>query len=164
MTPKKKAVTQKPKLEPGIKIVKGTTKQEILERLEAHGLLYKVLGLSGREIVIFESTGHSSRKIGALQAAIEMDTELDEGMKDALSTLYVPLMACSEGDVPENYDAFFWMKDGDIEEWTREMRAINPKIFALLDEQEKKLSLFLHPLSQKELEEKKTTLTTSPAS
>ncbi len=136
-------------------------KKALLEKLTAHGLFHEVLDLSGREIVIFESTGHSSRKIGAMQAAIEIDTELDEGMKDALSTLYVPLMACSEGDVPESYDAFLWMKNEDIELWTSRMRALNPKIFVLLDEQERKLNLFLHPISEEKREEKKKTPITS---
>ena len=147
MTPKKKAASKKPELKLDTeKIVKDPSKKELLEKLEAHGLFYKVLNLSGREIIIFESTGHSSRRIGAMIAEIETDASLDEGAKNALATLYVPLMACSMCDVPVSYDDFFWMKNEDIEEWTREMRAVNSKIFALLDEQEKRLNLFLHPL------------------
>lgn len=136
-------------------------KKALLEKLTAHGLIHEVLDLSGREIVIFESTGHSSRKIGAMIVDIETDATLDESAKNALATLYVPLMACSEGDVPENYDSFFWMKNEDIELWTSRMRAMNPKIFALLDEQEKMLTHFLHSISEEEREEKKKTPITS---
>lgn len=144
-------------------------KKELLERLTANGLLYEELNLSGREIIIHEVTGHSSRKIGMISMQIEHDTKLDENLKNALFTLYVPLVACSEGDLPESYDSFFWMKDSDIEIWTKHARLMNPKIFLLLDEQEKRLESYISEIERKkkadqEIEKKKKKRTTSKRS
>jgi len=130
-------------------------KEILFERLKKSGLFHKTLSLSGREIVIHETTGHSSRKRGALAMQIEQDESLSEDVKNSLATLYVPLMSCSEGDVPESYDDFFWMKDADIETWVREARQINPPIFALLDAQEERLKIFMSSLQEQEAETEK---------
>ena len=135
-------------------------KQELLERLNQSGLLYEELTLSGREIIIHEATGHSARKIGEMSIAIEGDKGISEDVKNALFTLFIPLSACSAGDLPQTSEDFFWMKNDDIEEWTKKARAMNPQFFALLDLQEKRLNQYL---SESELSKKKKSRSSSKA-
>lgn len=140
----------------------ASQKQELLDRLKTSGLLFEVLNLSGKEIIVHEATGHTSRRIGVLSHEIESSTDVSESVKNSLFTLYIPLVACSEGDVPSNPDDFFWMKNEDIEEWLRVARKINPKIFALLDLQEKQIEAIM--LTEAQLAKKKRKRTKSKAS
>lgn len=140
-------------------------RKEILERLEKAGLLFESIHLSGiyKEIVVHEVTGHSARLIGQLSIEIGTDDSLSEDVKDALFALYIPLTACSQGDVPDcgkeqGYQNFFDMKDSDIETWTRTARKLNPQIFNLLDLQEAALSKYL---TAEELAKKKPKPTTN---
>lgn len=123
--------------------MKEAAKKSLLEKLESNHLLYKVFDFSGRIIIVHEATGHSSRKFGELSIKTEQDESLAEETKTALFSLYIPLMSCSEGDLPQTPDDFFWMKNEDIETWTREARTMNPQLFGLLDLQEKRLDQFL---------------------
>jgi hypothetical protein len=127
-------------------------KKALLEKLEANHLIYKELSFSGRTIIIHETTGHSSRRLGAMSVQLEQDTSVGEDEKNALFTLYIPLMVCSAGDLPQSYDDFFWMKNSDIEEWTQAARKMNPQLFSLLDFQEKRLDKYM---SDQELSKKK---------
>lgn len=127
-------------------------KKDLLEKFKSHGILYKDLSLSRRNIIIQEATGHTSRKYGELTVMIEQDAGIDPNTKNALYTLYVPLVACSAGDVPQTPDEFLWMKNEDIETWTREARRLNPQLFGLLDAQESQLDDLL---SEQELSKKK---------
>jgi len=122
--------------------MQASEKQTLLERLKESHLLFEEFNLSGRIIIIHETTGHTSRRIGEMVVAIEGDPDLSEGIKDSLFTLYIPCMACSEGDLPKSYDEFLWLKSEDIEQWVKKARKMNPKIFSLL-EQERRLTVYL---------------------
>jgi hypothetical protein len=132
--------------------MKPAEKKALLERLEGNGLLYKILPLSRREIIVHEATGHTARKMGELSMEIESDKSLNEAQKDALFSLYIPLMSCSAGDLPKDYDDFLWMKNEDIEEWTKQAREMNPNLFSILDFHEKHLQTYL---SEQEIQKKK---------
>jgi hypothetical protein len=132
--------------------MKDTDKKALLERLESHGILCTDLSLSGKSIIVHEATGHTSRKFGELTFQIEQDVSIDENTKNALYSLYIPLVSCSDGDIPKTPDDFLWMKNADIETWTKEARKMNPQLFGLLDMQEKRLDKFL---SEQELSKKK---------
>lgn len=138
-------------------------KEELLERLNANHLHYEVLDLSGREIIVHEATGHTSRKIGEKSYEVESDPAISESVKNTLFTLLIPLTACSEGDIPKDTDEFFWMKDADIESWTRCARKINPQLFLLLDDQEKRLEQFLATPATKEKKSRKRTTSSVPS-
>ena len=127
-------------------------RKELLERLKKSGLLYESISLSGREIIVHEATGHTSRKIGAMSVELEGNADISNETKNALFTLYIPLVACSAGDVPEGHEEFFWMKNDDIETWLVAARKLNPKLFTLLDIQEERLGQLL---TEEELAKKK---------
>jgi hypothetical protein len=127
-------------------------KKTLLEKLESNGVLYRDLSFSGRNIIVHETTGHTSRKFGELTMRIEQDASIDNNTKNALFTLYIPLVSCSDGDIPQTPDDFLWMKNEDIEAWTKEAREMNPKLFGLLDMQEERLDNYL---SEQELSKKK---------
>lgn len=120
-------------------------KTDILDRLNKAGLLFETINLSGvyKEVIVHEATGHTSRKIGQMAVEFESDASIDEATKNAIFTLYIPLLACSEGDLPKSPSDFFDMKEADIEKWTVTARKLNPQIFGLLDIQEKRLKAFL---------------------
>ncbi len=127
-------------------------KKAILEKLKSHSILYRDLSFSGRNIIVHETTGHDSRKFGELTVQIEQDAGIDKDTKNVLFTLYIPLVSCSDGDIPQTPDDFLWMKNEDIEAWTKEARKMSPRLFGLLDVQEERLDKYL---SEQELSKKK---------
>jgi hypothetical protein len=87
-----------------------------------------------RKLLIMESCGLLSFRRGNLKA--EVGLRPADSSSFALEKLYVPLAACSFGDVP-TADEFLALPDADIDIWINEARQINPQYFEWLDAAQK---------------------------
>lgn len=107
-----------------------------------------------RTILIMESCGLLSFRFGSLNSQIRL-RDADE-MSNALEKLYVPLAACSFGDVP-TADEFMALPPQDIAIWTQEARVINPEYFEWLSAAEKVVeALNEESLKKKEKKQRKS--------
>ena len=87
-----------------------------------------------RKMLIMESCGLLSFRRGNLKAEVSMRPA--DSSSFALEKLYVPLAACSFGDVP-TADEFLALPDADIDIWINDARQINPQYFEWLDAAQK---------------------------
>ena len=100
-----------------------------------------------RSMLVMESCGLLSFRRGNLKA--EMRLRPADGASIALERLYVPLAACSFGDVP-TAEEFLALPDADIDIWINEARQVNPEYFEWLDAAEK----IVEKLNEEQLKKK----------
>jgi hypothetical protein len=103
--------------------------------------------IPARKLLIMESCGLLSFRFGAINADLRLREK--DGMTQALEKVYVPLAACSFGDVP-TADEFLAMPSSDISVWTSEAREINPSFFEWLNAAEK----IVEKLNEEDLKKK----------
>lgn len=98
-----------------------------------------VLPRSGRKIVVREVDYYAGAKRGALAQEFVQKPHKDAIVQIGLVSLYAPLAACSDGDVP-TAEEFPSILEVDLDAWLDVARKINPKWFAWMGEVEKELS------------------------
>lgn len=110
----------------------------------------KIITLAGRlphipdrEILVMESCGLLSFRLGRIQAEIQVRPD-DDGMNSTLLEVYAPLAAYSFGDVP-SIKEFLALPNEIIYEWIRQSYEINPEHLrwaaGLIGEKEKPMDL-----------------------